>query len=293
MVPAPQAEVSAGPQSGQVRSFRRGGKTRVVETWYDHDPVSFEGHDLWICYQRSQPVSSFRWQYKYTIQVDLTLEPGVLLSSMRKNNSREIRQAQDRDELTSSFITSPSVEEVLEFATFYDSNPHGPHQEPADRDRLLTLLKAGLVHLAQVRDAQGTVLSQHCLLWLSHSRTIRLMSLASLHHAEGDQGRRAAIGRANRLLFFRAFLFYKEQGADLYDFGGWYAGTEDEKRLKINQFKEGFRGKILYGYDCEEPVSLRGWIYVILQGVKRRLFQPEVMKEIKQRRKKAAHLPEP
>jgi hypothetical protein len=290
-----QASETAGmdaPQAGLLRSSRLGGKIRVVESWYGDDPVSFEGCDLWISHQRSQPVSPGRWLYFYTIHVDLTLEPDVLLSNMRKNTSREIRNAQDRDGLSYSINHEPSDEDIEEYARFYDANPRTTDQEPTDRGRLREFAKAGLVHLAQVYDAEGAVLAQHCLLYHQRSSTIQLSSLVSLHHGEANKSRGSAIGRANRWLFYREFLSYKEKGCQVYDLNGWYAGTEDEKRLRINLFKEGFRGRILYGYDCVEPVSPRGWVYVTLQAVKRRLFQPEQMKEIRRRRQKAPRLPE-
>jgi hypothetical protein len=211
---------------------------------------------------------------------------------MRKNTSREIRNAQDRDGLSHSINTSPSVEEIEEYAKFYDENPRTADQAPLERDRLRMLARAGLVHLAQVSDAEGAVLAKHCLLNHQRSGTIQLSSLVSLHHGEANKNRGSAIGRANRWLFYREFLFYKELGFRIYDLNGWYAGIEDEKRLRINLFKEGFRGRILFGYDCEEPISFWGRAYVILQTIKRRLFQPEKMKEIRRRRLKAPRLPD-
>jgi hypothetical protein len=275
-----------------MRSFRQGGKIRVLESWYGDDPISFEGYDLWISHQRPEPMSPSRWLYFYTIHVDLTLEPDVLLSNMRKNTSREIRNAQDRDRLSCSINPTPSEEEVEDYARFYDANPRAPDQGPLERDRLRALAKAGLVHIAQVLDSEGVILAQHCLLCHRGADTIQLSSLVSLHHSEMNKNRGSAIGRANRWLFYREFLFYKERGLRIYDLNGWYAGTEDEKRLRINLFKEGFRGKILYGYDCEEPVSIRGKVYLMLQAVKRRLFQPDVIKEIRRRRQKAPRLPD-
>ena len=282
-----QPKVTATPQGGLLMSSRLGGRVRVVESWYGADPESFDGCDLWVSHQRPQPVSPGRWLYFYTIHVDLTLEPDVLLSNMRKNTSREIRNAQDRDGLSCLINPTPSNGDLEDYAAFYDANPRTQDQAPLEMVRLRMLAKAGLVHLARVSDAEGTVLAQHCLLSHQRSDTIQLSSLVSLHHGDEHKSRGSAIGRANRWLFYREFLFYKERGFRIYDLNGWYAGTEDEKRLKINLFKEGFRGKILYGYDCEEPVSLKGKAYLVLQSAKRRLFQPEKVKDLERRRQKA------
>ena len=87
-------------------------------------------------------------------------------------------------------------------------------------------------------------------------------------------------------------LHFKKQGYLVYDFNGWYAGIEDEKRLQINQFKEGFGGRVVHSYDCEEPLTLRGRLYLILRSMKQRMFQPQVAREIRRRRQKAPLLPE-
>ncbi len=50
---------------------------------------------------------------------------------------------------------------------------------------------------------------------------------------------RNAIGRGNRMLHWKDILAFKAEGKNVYDFGGWYAGQEDEALLRINQFKEG------------------------------------------------------
>ena len=55
-------------------------------------------------------------------------------------------------------------------------------------------------------------------------------------------------------------LRYKEQGLKYFDFGGWYPGTTDQARLKINDFKRGFGGQVVREYECERILSLKGWL---------------------------------
>jgi hypothetical protein len=161
-----------------------------------------------------------------------------------------------------------------------------------DRDRLQAMSRDGLVQLTQARDAEGLVLAWHCLLCHPRSGIVQLSSLVSLQHHAEDKARAAAMGRANRWLFYREFLHYRELGVRIYDFNGWYAGVEDEKRLRINQFKEGFGGGIRYGFDCQRPVTLRGRVYLLLQAIRRRLFRPEEQKDWQRRRRKAPRLPD-
>ncbi len=53
-------------------------------------------------------------------------------------------------------------------------------------------------------------------------------------------------------------LLFKRQGLACYDFGGWYAGTDDPIKLGINKFKEEFGGEKVHQYNCEKGVTLKG-----------------------------------
>lgn len=275
---------------GRVPSTRLGGRIRVLETWFDDDPDSLEGFDVWIAHQRSRPLSARGWLYFYTLQVDLAPEPEELLARMRKNTAREIRQAQSKDGLRCAFTPSPTAEEAEAFARFYDANPHGARQAPLDRDRLRELREAGLLHLVTATAADGTELVRHALLAHTASGIIQLFALPTLR--AGDKDAANLVGRTNRWLFYQEFLAYREQGFRLYDLNGWYAGLEDPKRLNINTFKEGFKGRILYGFDCMEGATARGKLFLGLKHLKGLLLEPGYRKERLRRRTKAPRLPE-
>lgn len=276
---------------GQVESDRWGGRVRVLETWFDEDPASREGYDLWSCHQRSSPVAEGRWLYFYTLHVDLSPDPETILANMRKNTARDIRAAEAKDGLTWTVLEAPTAADLEAFARFHDENPRAQGQLPAPRERLKALHDAGLVQLSQVQDRTGRVLVRHALLPFPRSGILQLNAMVSLRPEEGDKALAGAVGRANRWLFYQEFRHYRDRGFRTYDLNGWYAGLTDEKRLRINQFKEGFRGRILYGYDCEEPLTLKGRVYLALAALKR-LLHPAQLSEIRRRRQKAPSLPE-
>src|SRR2546428_94505 len=92
----------------------------------------------------------------------------------------------------------------------------------------------------------------------------------SLYPGLSASATRNRIGRANRYLFWNDILRFKEQGLKWFDFGGWYPGTTDQTLLRINQFKKGFGGDLLREYECEQIVSLKGWLVL---NVAKRLEQ--------------------
>jgi len=278
---------------GHVRTTRWAGRIRVLETWYDEDPSPQEDYDLWISHQRTRPVSRWRWLYFYTLHVDLRLPQEQILANMRKNYVRDIKAGETKDGLVCEINPAPTEQDLTDFTRFYDANPGSPDQQPAALERYREFWGAGLIHLSQVRNPEGGILAAHCLLCLKGSRTIQLSAQVSLRSGDQQKSLGTAVGRANRWLFYREFLYYKGQGLETYDLNGWYAGVTDQKRLQINQFKEGFRGRLLYGFDCEEPKGPMGWLYVILRAIQVRLFHPDRMRDLRRRRKKAPRLPEP
>src|SRR5215475_1404174 len=71
---------------------------------------------------------------------------------------------------------------------------------------------------------------------------------------------RAKTNRASCFLLWNAMLRLKEQGVRYFDFGGWYPGTEDIQLLGANAFKKGLGGKTIREYECEQIVTLKGWV---------------------------------
>jgi hypothetical protein len=64
---------------------------------------------------------------------------------------------------------------------------------------------------------------------------------------------------------------YKEAGVAIFDQGGWYEGTTDQERLRINNFKERFGGTIIRNFDCHRAITLRGALMLEARGLLDRL----------------------
>ena len=77
---------------------------------------------------------------------------------------------------------------------------------------------------------------------------------------------RNRINRANCLGHWNSLLASKERGLRYFDFGGWYPGSTDLRLLGMNAFKKGFGGQVVREYECEQILTMRGW--VILTAVR-------------------------
>jgi hypothetical protein len=60
-------------------------------------------------------------------------------------------------------------------------------------------------------------------------------------------------------------LRLRELGFTSYDFGGWYSGQDDEAKLNINRFKEGFGGQVATQYNIDHGITLKGTLAVQLR----------------------------
>jgi hypothetical protein len=48
-----------------------------------------------------------------------------------------------------------------------------------------------------------------------------------------------------------------------YDFGGWYAGTDDAALVAINRFKHGFGGSRVVEYNASRALTGLGRLYML------------------------------
>jgi hypothetical protein len=96
----------------------------------------------------------------------------------------------------------------------------------------------------------------HC--YVKAGRWVRLVHSASLFRAAAEKAQQNLTSRANRYLHWLDMFRFGESGIDTYDFGGWYSGQEDQEKLRINQFKEGFGGTVASQYNGDRGITLKG-----------------------------------
>ena len=127
------------------------------------------------------------------------------------------------------------------------------------------------------KDPQDNILVYHAN-YCDDGRVTGLESI-SLFRQHEDSTIRNMIGRANRYLVWSDILRYQEQGLKLFDFGGWYQGT-DQAMLKINEFKSGFGGQVLQEYQCEQILTFKGWLVLTIANLLKRskllVSQPDI-----------------
>ncbi|PYJ62917.1 MAG: hypothetical protein DME24_02335 [Verrucomicrobia bacterium] len=229
-----------------------------IEVWFDDEPGDTRSAD-WILYnQRPSPVPGASCRYFYTYFIDLTQSREQLLAGLNEDTAYKIRRARDRDKVTCE-CCDPSDHAVIDrFEEMYNPFAALKGLLPLDRARIDGMASAGALDLSVVKDSQGNVLVYHAN-YRNQDRATELY-LPSLYRKLSASAARNAIGRANRYLIWSDMLRYKAQGLKYFDFGGWYPGTADPALLKINEFKRGFGGQVVRAYQCEQILTLKGWL---------------------------------
>jgi hypothetical protein len=190
----------------------------------------------------------------FTLQVDLRKSIDELFAAVSRNTRAQIRKSTEVDEFRFDFIDHPSVSEIESFIAFYDEFADATNLPRVQRARLYGLLKSGSLSLSKVSTPTRTM-TWHAN--MSRDAHVGLLFSASHFRSEDSPEMRKAIGRANRRLHWEEFLRYKKQGLETYDFGGWYDGVSDSRKLSINRFKEEFGGTRVLTFTIVEDRRFR------------------------------------
>jgi hypothetical protein len=124
------------------------------------------------------------------------------------------------------------------------------------------MISAGALEIATARDPSGALLVYAGLFRDKH-RVQQLLTV-SPRPAELAPTVRAKTNRASCFLLWKTMLRLKEQGIQWFDFGGWYPGSDDIQLLGANAFKKGFGGEVIREFECEQILTLKGWVLLRL-----------------------------
>lgn len=227
---------------------------RIVESWFAV-PADTSRADILRCYQLPEPIGPAATAFD-TIQIDLRESPEALFAKFKKDTRNEIRRA-EREQLSAAFPACDSTT-LREFGDFYDRFAAKRGIAPYRRNHVEALAAAGVLRLSRINAVSSKALVWHAYV-VAHGRA-RLLLSASESGAE-----RTLVGRANRLLHWRDMQQIREDGLSLYDLGGWYGGTDDVARARIDRFKAEFGGLVVREYNSEVALTVRGRAFRWLQ----------------------------
>ncbi|MES2203902.1 MAG: hypothetical protein V4496_01650 [Pseudomonadota bacterium] len=203
----------------------------------------------------------------YTLHINLSLSAEKIFSNFKKDTRNEIRRAEKDGLLHRNWslqTDSSDFYSALEgFTTFYTIFAQQKGLSSLDRPLLEAYADSGCINISQTSTADGTVLTWH--VYIREKQITRLLYSASHFRDQSSSTFRSLIGRANRFHHWQDILWLKASSTLVYDFGGYYEGTEDKEKLRINRFKEEFGGVRVACFNGFQPLTFLGRIYNLLQ----------------------------
>lgn len=230
----------------------------AAECWYSI-PAEYCPADVLHCLQLASPLRDSRADEFRTIWIDLTKPVEQLLREMNKTTRNEVRRASQETFRCESWHGDTS-KKIEEFCEFVEKHAITSRAIPETRRWTRAHARHGTLDLSRILSKSGDVFVWHA--YYRDARHARLKYSVSVSRNDAENGLRAVIGRANRLLHWQDIQRFKKNGLAIYDLGGWYAGANDEKLLHINKFKEGFGGEILTAFHCTRALTAKGRLYV-------------------------------
>jgi hypothetical protein len=235
---------------------------RFVESYFEFE-TSLADADVFASLFNRAPAQDWRNYGGFTRLIDLRGDLDRLFAVLGKDTRYEIRRAEERDGVESMLLMDPTKEEAEDFIGFYDDFAASKELPPINQPQVHALRQAGGLALSRARNRDGESLVWHG--YIVKQNRARLTHSASLFRLQGEAGRRAELGRANRFLHWSDLVFFRSLGFACYDFGGWYGGSRDDALMKINSFKKEFGGDVVEEWSSFRAGSRLGASYLALR----------------------------
>jgi hypothetical protein len=243
-----------------IVKYRKHG-LRMAEFWLGAPVVRPPDCDVLLLRQYPEVPKAAIIEPFNSLVLDLNLPEEELLQGLNRDTKYKVRRAENKDEVVCIHEPVASDELTHEFLGFYNEFAAGKGVTPLRLSELLARARAWVLQFSRAEYRGATVV------WHVHAVTddqATLLNSASHFRNLDDKEMRNAIGRGNRMLHWKDILAFKAEGKNVYDFGGWYAGQEDEALLRINQFKEGFGGHRVAQVNAKLALNWRSWVYLKL-----------------------------
>lgn len=228
---------------------------RILDLYFDENLPPDVRADLVRYSWYSRAIPGVRSAPVWTMLVDLSQTPEEMLARMKSHTRYKIRRA-EKDRLVYEHADGTDGTSIDVFADHFEKHASFKGLGKISRRRYQILAELGALDLSFIRDEAGAILTASSCLVVPGR--VRGMHLGVAFRATSDHARRSMIGRANRYARWRDLLRFRERGVQWFDFGGWYAGTADAARVRINEWKAEFPGTVVQQFCGAQAFTLKG-----------------------------------
>lgn len=252
--------------TGRIFRYRR--------RWFDERPKLTDALRFVEYYSTASKddVIGFKREGSFTKILNIKKTPEELLNQCGKNTQYKIKRA-EREGVR--FEIETNIDAFIDFYNSFVKSKNTTEVLPMLKKDNIYCLKNNLTITKAV--FENEILVMHSYITDKESKRVRLLNTASLFRYEDDTLKRNLIGRANRFLHYRDMLYFKDQGIEIYDMGGYAPDTNDSDLKKLNEFKDGFGGELI---EESSYVSFPLYIYQRLRIYQKKFLKARLSKNI-------------
>lgn len=209
---------------------------RILEKWFSEKTSKKDSYKF-VHYRQCKNLKNdlfFKRVDFYTKTIDLEIKDNEIFDSFNKNCREKIKRIRNK--------TNFEVENNIDsFINFYNE-----FSDLRGRNRLTEKFTSYCRNIIVTKATyDDEVMVMHSYLIDKNIGRVRLLHSVSHFNVLDDSKKRNLIGMLNRYLHFEDMKYFKEQGFNVYDLGGYAYETKSEKLLNINHFKDQFGGTLV------------------------------------------------
>jgi hypothetical protein len=183
-----------------------------------------------------------------TKHIDLRQDMAVILKSFDKGTAYEVKRAEKEG------VICAVLNDIPLFVIFFNDFAHAKKIRTITEREMIAygnnVVVTGCTH-------GNDYMAMHSYIVDKQLKKARLQYSASSYLGHESKEKRAVIGRANRYLHYKDMEYFKGQGFEIYDLGGYASGTKNKELIGVNSFKDSFGGSLVKNEYDFYPV----WLY--------------------------------
>lgn len=220
--------------------------------------------DVHAYYYQKHPT---KFDHRFTIHrevfslcIDLHKSEEELRKEMNRTTRYQINKG-SRDNLTIKVISDPDLNDIKEYAAFFDPFAKEKKIKQCRLDKLQSAALNKMLVITYVHHKDGRKLAGHA--YITNQKRALMFYSCSGRFANSDIPG-ICVSRANRYLHWQNILYFKNLGYEIYDFMGLTIDPDNIAQQNINKFKRGFGGIETVEYQSFIPQNLKGKLLIVL-----------------------------
>jgi hypothetical protein len=220
---------------------------KVTESWFDGKLDFWDLFSFKAVYHLKTEENMFGIkEFSHTIELDLLQDRQTIFSNFSKAYRQQVRKAEEDG------ILIETNNDIDVFVDFFNDFAAKKGTYSTSKKRILEKKECLEISFAKY---ECNIIAAQSYLVDKEKKIVRHYQTANKRFDEHIN--KNFVGQANKYLLVTNLIRFKQEGYEIFDFGGYAANTTNESLKGINNYKLRFGGQIKV---CKDYYSLPYWI---------------------------------